>query len=135
VTVAGICLREHESELQVLLVKSNAGCWIYPKGQVEPDEPPWYAAGRETWEEAGWCANPEKTPLGTYWSEKSDLVTAFLLTDPERTGNMPEMGREPTWVKTADARAMLISDHGALVCLEMAVLLNLAERRYKERCA
>jgi 8-oxo-dGTP pyrophosphatase MutT (NUDIX family) len=133
--VAGLCLREQDGELEVLLVRSSAGRWIFPKGHREPGEPPWYAAGRETWEEAGWASQPQEKAIGTYRTEKGDLVTGFLLTEPERTGGRPEEGREPIWVTVETAKAMLINTHGALIGLEMSVLLNLAVRRYQDKCA
>ena len=48
-----IAFRKLESQWQVLLVHHNQGHWSFPKGRIEPGEPPKDCAIREFQEETG----------------------------------------------------------------------------------
>jgi len=130
-TAAGVCLRTVNGELQVLLVRSGAGRWIFPKGTVQGHETPLRAAERETREEAGWRTVPwapgsgiRVGQLGEY-ETTSGPATAFVLVAKEQE-SAGEPGRCPRWFSIGAARSVLCLDHpgqaeGLLAVLEEAV--------------
>jgi 8-oxo-dGTP pyrophosphatase MutT (NUDIX family) len=62
--------RIRDSRLEFLLVTSNRGNWIFPKGIVEPGDTPEKAALKEASEEAGVFGEILPGPLGSYGDRK-----------------------------------------------------------------
>ncbi|WP_189951977.1 NUDIX domain-containing protein [Streptomyces alanosinicus] len=97
---AGLLLFRHTDDgLQVLLghmggplwAKKDAGAWTVPKGEYEPDEPPWEAARREFQEELG-LAPPDGTavPLGEVVQKSGKIVTVWAVeADPDLSAFTP----------------------------------------------
>ncbi|GHE02769.1 DNA mismatch repair protein MutT [Streptomyces alanosinicus] len=91
--------RHTDDGLQVLLghmggplwAKKDAGAWTVPKGEYEPDEPPWEAARREFQEELG-LAPPDGTavPLGEVVQKSGKIVTVWAVeADPDLSAFTP----------------------------------------------
>jgi 8-oxo-dGTP pyrophosphatase MutT (NUDIX family) len=100
-TAAGVCLREREGQIEVLLVRSSKGRWIFPKGRVKGEERGFEAAQRETIEESGWTA--ESGILGSLGQIEhgEERIKAYQLMHLHQTG-AGEPGRDPTWVSLAE---------------------------------
>ena len=110
--------------------RKDDGAWSIPKGEYEPDEDPWIAAGREFAEELGMALpagepiafDPVKQPSGkvlTAFAVGADLdVTAarsntFSLEWPKGSGQLqefPELDRV-AWLPVASARRKLLKGH------------------------
>ena len=118
-TVAGICLRDHEGELQVLLVKSSAGRWIFPKGHVEGEECPWQSAEREVREETGWSGKARESAVGSFFTDTRTRVRAYLLVELVPSGAAPPDFRSPEFVSLPTARARFYHDHEGDVAFAM----------------
>lgn len=101
---AAVCYRRGPAGLEILLVRSSGGRWLFPKGRVDPEEQPWQAATREAHEEGGVSGTVDHEPFITFLHlkrrpPKADLelrVAAFLF-EVSRSFEPPEGGREPTW--------------------------------------
>ncbi|WP_055491330.1 NUDIX domain-containing protein [Streptomyces sp. TP-A0356] len=60
--------------------RRDAGAWTVPKGEYEPDEPPWEAARREFQEELGLPPpDGEAVPLGEVRQSNGKIVTAWAV--------------------------------------------------------
>jgi len=74
--------RIRNSQPEFLLVTSNRGNWIFPKGIVEPGDTPESAALKEASQEAGGFGKILPGPLGSYedrkWSNACE-IQMFLL--------------------------------------------------------
>jgi predicted NUDIX family NTP pyrophosphohydrolase len=140
---AGLLLfRRTDNGLEVLLghmggpffAKKDAGAWMVPKGEYEPDEPAWEAARREFQEELG-LAPPdgEAVPLGevrqtggktvTAWAVEADLDPAtvvpgtFTMEWPPRSGRtqeFPELDRVE-WLGEDRAREVIVKAQAAFL--------------------
>jgi 8-oxo-dGTP pyrophosphatase MutT (NUDIX family) len=61
---------ETDEGLRLVLVTSNSGRWIFPKGLTEDDMTPWDSAAQEALEEGGLLGAVDTKPLATYQYEK-----------------------------------------------------------------
>jgi len=57
---------KEDDEVSVVLITSQSGNWIVPKGLVEPEITPIESAAKEALEEAGVLGNAEPVLLSTY---------------------------------------------------------------------
>ena len=57
---------KEDDEVSVVLITSQSGNWIVPKGLVEPDLTPMESAAQEALEEAGVVGNTEPVVLCSY---------------------------------------------------------------------
>jgi 8-oxo-dGTP pyrophosphatase MutT (NUDIX family) len=94
-------------ELRILLITSNGGKWIVPKGLVEPDLSPEESAAQEAFEEAGVRGWVLPKAVGRYqyqkWGGTCD-VTLFLFEVGEELKKWPEMAwRDRRWVEASEA--------------------------------
>ncbi|MGH3727690.1 MAG: NUDIX domain-containing protein [Micromonosporaceae bacterium] len=140
---AGILLyRMASTQPEVLLghiggpywARRDAGAWTIPKGEYEPQEPPWDAARREFQEELGLPA-PAGTPLPlgdtrqsggkvvTIWALEGDLDVArvvpgtFELEWPPSSGQVrqfPELDRA-AWLDLDSAREKIVPAQGVFL--------------------
>jgi len=118
-----ICLRWHESQMQVLLVRSShKRLWVFPKGSQEPEEPEWMAAQRELEEETGWTGFVDSRPLGSYRQHEGESISAYLVKSA-RWKSDPEPGRDPAWVDIVRARGWFQDQHDPETALSMVQIL------------
>lgn len=59
-----------DEQLSIVLITSNSGHWIFPKGLVEPDMTPAESAAKEALEEAGILGHAEPVVLSSYQYQK-----------------------------------------------------------------
>ena len=140
--VAAICYRLKNELVEYLLVRTLAGRWTFPKGEVDPGEERWSAAQREAFEEAGVTGIIDHKPLTTYlhakkaWEEdgQETSVCAFLL-EVKKTQKPEESYRKPKWFSFPDAEANLIKGRPVKYKKELLRVLheanNLIARRWK----
>jgi 8-oxo-dGTP pyrophosphatase MutT (NUDIX family) len=113
--VAAVCYRRAGGSVEFLLVRTKGGRhWTFPKGHVEKGEPPWRAAEREAFEEAGVCGRIASKPFTIYPHEQHtrdgrrvELTIAAYLLEVESDDDAHEPGRDPTWFPPAQARQKL----------------------------
>jgi 8-oxo-dGTP pyrophosphatase MutT (NUDIX family) len=114
--VAAICYRPKGDSIELLLVRSDGGRWIFPKGSVEKGEEPWFAAQREASEKAGVVGNVAHEALTVYLHKRGlkqsgqELrIMAFplLVRDMEP---LRKKNRKPTWFAVKDAEQALVQD-------------------------
>ncbi|TLP81787.1 NUDIX domain-containing protein [Maribacter sp. ACAM166] len=147
---AGILLyRWNNKALEVLLVhpggpfwaKKDIGVWSIPKGEIEPDENPLYAAIRETEEETGLEVQGEFTPLKSQkqksgkvihaWSVKGDFdiskieSNSFEMEWPPKSSKkalFPEIDKA-SWFDLIDAKLKIVRGQMPFI-LELEKLIN-----------
>jgi 8-oxo-dGTP pyrophosphatase MutT (NUDIX family) len=115
-----IPFRQVNGGWQYLLITSQRGNWIFPKGIVEPGETPEQTALKECLEEAGIRGSIVPTPLGSYADHKwrrDCQVLMYLLRYEKDEDLWQESGiRERHWfsyeeaalrVKKAELRRLL----------------------------
>jgi 8-oxo-dGTP pyrophosphatase MutT (NUDIX family) len=138
--VAGVCYREGELGLELLLVRTSDGeRWTFPKGHVEPYESPAEAVVREVAEEAGVIGVAEAEPFATYryafGTGRHDRsgehgVDAFLVrvTPPEQAPVGAEADRSPTWLRLDEAARRLAEARAPFYAREHEQVVTLARR-------
>jgi 8-oxo-dGTP pyrophosphatase MutT (NUDIX family) len=107
IQAGAIPYRRDPSGIQFLLVTSQKGNWIFPKGIVEPGEDPVATAVKECEEEAGIRGAVVPPPIGTYahskWRRECQVVM-FLLRYEEDVYPWEEGSiRERRWCSFDDA--------------------------------
>ena len=112
--VAAVCYRRADGSVQFKLIRTKAGCWLFPKGHVEKGETLWRAAEREALEEAGVRGRIETEPLTVFPHEKrasdgrpKELRVAAYLLHVESESGPPEPDRDPTWFSPEQAKHKL----------------------------
>ena len=117
--------RERPSGVEFLLVTSQRGNWIFPKGIVEPNESPEDTAVKETREEAGVSGMLVSGPLGSYddfkWRTEC-TVQLYLLRYLEDVHWEEGDLRERRWCGYEEAMRLIKKD-------ELRDLLVKAQRR------
>ncbi len=97
-------------EPEYLLITSNKGHWIFPKGIIDPGETAEQTALKESLEEGG-IRGRLGPPLGTYTYEKWESeceVTVFLLeVEVEDPRWLEGAERQRAWFRYDDARAVI----------------------------
>ncbi len=113
--VAAVCYRRAGGSVEFKLVRTKGGNrWTFPKGHIEKNEPPWWAAAREALEEAGIRGRIASEPLAVFPDEQRapdgrrvELTIAAYLLEVESDSETPEPGRDPTWFPPEQARQKL----------------------------
>ena len=118
--------RQRQGNLEVCLVTSSRGNWIFPKGVVDLDDSPGETAIKEAREEAGLLGEIVGAPLGTYTIVKNGdslQVIAFLMKVARCTDEWDESDRrERQWVALNDA-------YDLVSARELQDLLDVVARR------
>lgn len=99
----------------LLVTSRRTGRWIFPKGAMEGDEPPWETATLEALEEAGVQGRAERVPVGSYRSTKKRglrqhpiIVDMYPLRVEKQHDDWYEKGqRHRHWVVLAEAKRLL----------------------------
>lgn len=103
--------RERDGQRQYLLVTSQRGNWIFPKGIVEPGETPEETALKEAREEAGIHGMILPEPVASYDDHKwraECVVQLYLLRYAEDCRSWEEKHlRERRWCSYEDARGLI----------------------------
>lgn len=135
--VAAVCFRRPGPEVELLLVRSDGGRWLFPKGKIKSGEQPELAAEREALEEGGVSGRIRAERLARFIHHKRgfkragrDLVVdAYLLEVPE--SQVPtdcERGREPTWVSATHAKELLSENRAPAYAQAYARVVDAAVR-------
>lgn len=138
--VAAVCYRRGAGGLEILLVRSSGGRWLFPKGRMDPGELPWQAAVREAHEEGGVSGTVDREPFTTFLHlkrrpPKADLevqVGAFLF-EVSRSFEPPEEDRKPTWFAPEAAIAAAGQERAFRYASEYRRVIEEATRRASER--
>lgn len=118
-----VAFRTKGGEVEFLLVTSQRGRWIFPKGRIEAGSTPEATAIRETQEEAGIEGKLHPKALGVYRDKKSDEaynVKMYLLEYEDNCDVWEERKfRSRKWC-TYEQAAELIRKEQVLSILELA---------------
>ncbi len=138
IQVAAVCYRFSESSVEFLLVKTSAGKWTFPKGNLNSSVSPSESAAREAWEEAGARGPIAERHLGSYLDTKRTLgrdarsreirVVAYLL-EVHSTVLPEEAGRKPTWFAAHDAKKHLAEGRAVIYGKQIATVVDSALKR------
>lgn len=106
--------------VEVLLITSRGGNrWIVPKGRLTARMSLRESACREAFEEAGVRGSADSRPLGSFVTDKTDLlgrtrkleVVVYAMEVIEELADWPEKGeRQRRWCSAAEAAAAVESD-------------------------
>jgi phosphohistidine phosphatase len=111
IQAGAIPFRQNERSWEVLLVTSQRGNWIFPKGIVEPGDTPEQTALKECLEEAGIIGSIIPRSLGSYADRKwrrDCKVLMFLLRYEEDVEPWEESSiRERLWCNFEEAQVRL----------------------------
>jgi len=95
---SAIPYRQRPGEIEFLLITTEKGNWIFPKGIIDPGETPEETALKESGEEAGVAGKISGGSIGTYTYEKwgcECVVQVYLL----------EVDHEdPVWLESGQRR-------------------------------
>ncbi len=124
ITPAGaVAFRERDGQRQYLLVTSQRGHWIFPKGIVEAGETPEETALKEAREEAGIHGEIIPDPVASYcdhkWRSKC-VVELYLLRYAGDCGSWDEKHRRDRRWCSYDEAFRLISKSKIRAVLEKA---------------
>lgn len=140
--------------LEVLLVQTRGGRWIFPKGGVEPGLTQAQSAALEAFEEAGVHGRIEEMPFARYHLGKAtrktgrktsrktgkdsrqaagsaargESVTVHLC-EVSRLETPQEANRKPTWFSPEKAKRRLLDDRAAEFGEELAGVVDRAVSR------
>ena len=131
--VAAVCYRLRRGRMELLLVRTRAGRWTFPKGNVGNDPTYADAAIREAYEEAGVRGDIAPAPFVVYRHAKTTggrevLVAAFLCA-VSRLDTPLEPYRFPTWFRASEARERLAEGRSPLYAAEMQHVIDAALAR------
>jgi 8-oxo-dGTP pyrophosphatase MutT (NUDIX family) len=115
--VAAVCYRHAGPSIEFLLILTDGGRWIFPKGNIDQGEQPWQAAKREAHEEAGVLGEVETERLTIFLHQKRgkkrrgiELRVAAFLLRVTATQEPEEPDRHPTWYSPAEAEQAMARD-------------------------
>lgn len=124
--------RERDGRREYLLVTTQKGNWIFPKGIVEPGETPEETALKEAREEAGIHGVVLPGPVGAYDDQKwrtECVVELYLLRYIENSPSWEEKHlRERRWCSYEDARRLIKKGR-------IRKILKKAQKRLGKECA
>jgi len=103
--------RLRDGEPEYLLVTSQKGNWIFPKGIIDEGETAAEAARKETLEEAGARGRIAGPPLGRYsyqkWESECEVQVFLLHVESEEPDWLERGQRERAWFRYSEARAAM----------------------------
>jgi 8-oxo-dGTP pyrophosphatase MutT (NUDIX family) len=103
--------RHRSDQLEVCLITSMRGRWIFPKGIIDPGETYYETALKEALEEAGLHGRVMGAPLGVYnaWKFGRNNTVVVLLMEVERADEQwaESSVRQRRWVSPTEARILL----------------------------
>lgn len=129
-----IPFRRRGDGFEVVLVTSRRrGCWIFPKGLIEPGRTAAESAAAEAFEEAGVLGRTLPDPVGAYRYRKwrgECRVTLFLLEVETLLEDWPEAAERRRAVLPLDEAAPLLAENGLRRILEqLPGLVNAQDER------
>jgi phosphohistidine phosphatase len=108
---SAIPYRKQDGALEFLLITSQKGHWIFPKGIIDPGETPEETALKESFEEAGIGGKIAGPPVGFYTYRKwgSECAVSVYLLEVDREDEVwPESGkRRRGWFRFEEALELL----------------------------
>lgn len=119
-------VRRRGTRLEVCLITSSSGRWVFPKGFIDPGETNSEAALKEAFEEAGVHGQVLGEPLGSYKARKNKLrkclsVVVLLMQVTRSDSEWTESHRrQRRWVSVTAAR-QLLSQPELRDCLDAAL--------------
>lgn len=134
---ACICYVVENGETKILLVRTSARRWTFPKGGVDKEDLPIEVARRSALEEGGCIGTILEPIVGQYLHRKQDLklhpvgeqlIDVYLM-KKERQIEAPEKHRDPTWVTFEQALAFLSEGRSDEFVSEFAAILARAKIR------
>ena len=138
--VAAICYRVRNRNIEFLLVRTNSGHWIFPKGGTEPGLTHAQAAALEAFEEAGVHGRIEEAAFTHYVRRKrtspakgksadKEMIVSAHLCEVTRRGQPQEPNRDPTWFSPASAKLQLRQDRSSDFGVELSRVVDRAVAR------
>jgi 8-oxo-dGTP pyrophosphatase MutT (NUDIX family) len=110
-----IPFRIKNKKVRYLLVTTNQGSWIFPKGGIEQGDSERETASKECMEEAGVIGKVGKR-IGSYTKKKSPAeVTLYLLNYKKATKWQERHRRRRRWCSYKVARALLTDSQRRLL--------------------
>lgn len=136
---AAVCYRIRAGTVELLLVRTGGGRWIFPKGYIKKtDEAAWVRAEVEASEEGGVSGAIEHEPFTSFWHAKRSkggerlLVHAFLL-EATHTMAVADARRQPTWFAADVAEAQLAVGRAETEAEPLQRVARAARARLAER--
>jgi len=137
--VAAVCYRLKDNTLEFLLVQTNQGRWIFPKGNIEVGEELWETAQEEAFEEAGVSGEIQQKPFTTFLHFKQRVgqagielrVAAFLLL-VKTTQPALEKSRTPTWFSLPEAEQAFEQNRPSQYTEELKRVIRQAATLFQE---
>jgi 8-oxo-dGTP pyrophosphatase MutT (NUDIX family) len=145
--VAAVCYRVKSSGIEFLLVRTNSGHWIFPKGKAEPGLTYAQAAALEAYEEAGVHGRMEELSFARYVrrkrrnlrdsaktsrrSSQTELIVQAHLCEVSRLEPPQEANRNPTWFSAEKAKRRLQEDRTPDFGAELARVVDRAVARVR----
>jgi 8-oxo-dGTP pyrophosphatase MutT (NUDIX family) len=121
---SAVPFRRRPTGLEVCLITSSAGRWLFPKGLIDPGETPTQTALKEALEEAGLHGRLLGDPLGSYVVRKNGHTVCLLafLMEVKRSDHVWHEAdwRQRRWVSIDKARTLLEQPE-LRACLEAAL--------------
>ena len=112
-----------EASLELLLVRTSAGRWTFPKGKAEAGEDSRTAAVRECFEESG-ATGVLQSGGCEYVGDDGNRVEVFLLA-VERQATAPEASKRlPQWFSLLAAEAALVEGRGPEAAREFTAVIE-----------
>jgi 8-oxo-dGTP pyrophosphatase MutT (NUDIX family) len=127
-TVAAICFRRRDRDLQFRLVRTSDGeRWTFPHGQPKLQETAPQTAAREAADDAGVTGVVGEQPLAEYryGRRADDVATAFLLA-VQSAAPYGAHGRNPTWFDSATTHEKLAEGRAGEQAQELQRVLQIA---------
>jgi 8-oxo-dGTP pyrophosphatase MutT (NUDIX family) len=135
-SVAAVCYRLRRGRVELLLVRTRAGRWTFPKGSVSDDSSYAAAAMREAFEEAGVRGEIAPAPFVLYRHAKTaggrEILVAAFLCAVTHVGTPLESFRFPTWFDVREARQRLAEHRSGIYAADLQHVVDAAVARLVE---
>lgn len=147
--VAAVCYRIRKRGVELLLVQTRGGRWIFPKGGLEPGLTPAQSAALEAFEEAGVHGRMEETPFARYFRvqpegvltrkserraepcEMAALPVVAYLCEVSYLEPPQESDRNPTWFSAEGAKRRLREGRALEFGSELSRIVDRAAARVR----
>jgi 8-oxo-dGTP pyrophosphatase MutT (NUDIX family) len=136
--VAAVCYRIRGKAIEILLVQTRGGRWIFPKGSAEPGLTHAQAAALEAFEEAGVHGRIEEASFARYIrrrhadpaeSGEVELTVKAYLCEVLWLDPPQELDRRPTWFSAEKAMRRLRDDRAAHYGADLVRIVQSAVQR------